>query len=115
MWFAEGMREDVRVDEIVELARSREVLVEAVPRPLLDDMLPDVNHQGVLFEVPAFPYADLEDVIERPGTVLLLDHVQDPQNFGTLLRSADAAGVAGVVIPSDRSVSVTPAVVNAKK
>lgn len=107
------MREDVRVDEIVELARSREVLVEAVPRPLLDDMLPDVNHQGVLFEVPAFPYADLEDVIERPGTVLLLDHVQDPQNFGTLLRSADAAGVAGVVIPSDRSVSVTPAVVNA--
>lgn len=113
MWFAEGMREDVRVDEIVELARSREVLVESVPRPLLDDMLPDVNHQGVLFEAPAFPYADLEDVIERPGTVLLLDHVQDPQNFGTLLRSADAAGVAGVVIPSDRSVSVTPAVVNA--
>lgn len=113
LWFAEGMREDVRVDEIVELARSREVLVESVPRPLLDDMLPDVNHQGVLFEAPAFPYADLEDVIERPGTVLLLDHVQDPQNFGTLLRSADAAGVAGVVIPSDRSVSVTPAVVNA--
>lgn len=113
LWFAEGMREDVRVDEIVELARRQEVLVESVPRPLLDDMLPDVNHQGVLFEAPAFPYADLEDVVERPGTVLLLDHVQDPQNFGTLLRSADAAGVAGVVIPSDRSVSVTPAVVNA--
>lgn len=113
MWFAEGMREDVRVDEIVELARNREILVESVPRPLLDDMLPDVNHQGVLLEVPEFPYADLEDVIERPGTVLMLDHVQDPQNFGTLLRAADAAGVAGVVIPSDRSVSVTPAVVNA--
>ncbi len=107
------MREDVRVDEIVELARTREVLVESVPRPLLDDMLPDVNHQGVLLEAPAFPYADLEDVIDRPGTVLMLDHLQDPQNFGTLLRAADAAGVAGVVIPSDRSVSVTPAVVNA--
>jgi len=113
LWFAEGMRDDPRVDEIVELARSREILVESVPRPLLDDMLPDVNHQGVLLEAPVFPYADLEDVIERPGTVLLLDHVQDPQNFGTLLRSADAAGVAGVVIPADRSVSVTPAVVNA--
>lgn len=107
------MREDVRVDEIVELARTREVLVESVPRPLLDDMLPDVNHQGVLLEAPAFPYADLEDVIDRSGTVLMLDHLQDPQNFGTLLRAADAAGVAGVVIPSDRSVSVTPAVVNA--
>lgn len=103
----------MRVDEIVETARTREVLVESVPRPLLDDMLPDVNHQGVLLEAPAFPYADLEDVIDRPGTVLMLDHLQDPQNFGTLLRAADAAGVAGVVIPSDRSVSVTPAVVNA--
>lgn len=113
MWVAEGMREDVRVDEIVELARVQEVLIESVPRPLLDDMLPDVNHQGVLLEIPEFPYADLEDVIVRPGTVLMLDHVQDPQNFGTLLRAADAAGVAGVVIPADRSVSVTPAVVNA--
>jgi 23S rRNA (guanosine2251-2'-O)-methyltransferase len=113
LWVAEGMRQDVRVDEIVELAKTQEILVESVPRPLLDDMLPDVNHQGVLLEVPEFPYADLEDVIERPGTVLMLDHVQDPQNFGTLLRAADAAGVAGVVIPADRSVSVTPAVVNA--
>ncbi len=113
MWVAEGMRQDTRVDEIVELARSQEVLIESVPRPLLDDMLPDVNHQGVLLEAPEFPYSDLEDVIERPGTVLMLDHLQDPQNFGTLLRAADAAGVAGVVIPSDRSVSVTPAVVNA--
>lgn len=113
LWVAEGMRDDVRVDEIVERARSQEVLVESVPRPLLDDMLPDVNHQGVLLEAPDFPYADLEDVIERPGTVLMLDHVKDPQNFGTLLRAADAAGVAGVVIPADRSVSVTAAVVNA--
>lgn len=113
LWFAEGMREDVRVNEIVERARSQEILVESVPRPLLDDMLPDVNHQGVLLEAPAFPYADLEDVVDHPGTVLMLDHVQDPQNFGTMLRAADAAGVAGVVIPADRSVSVTPAVVNA--
>lgn len=113
LWVAEGMRQDVRVDEIVGLAKSQEVLVESVPRPLLDDMLPDVNHQGVLLEVPEFPYADIEDIIERPGTVLMLDHMQDPQNFGTLLRAADAAGVAGVVIPADRSVSVTPAVVNA--
>lgn len=112
LWVADGMRQDVRVDEIVELAKTQEILVESVPRPLLDDMLPDVNHQGVLLEVPEFPYADLEDVIERPGTVLMLDHVQDPQNFGTLLRAADAAGVAGVVIPADRSVSVTPTVVN---
>ncbi len=106
------MREDVRVDEIVSLAKTNEVLVETVPRTLLDDMEPDVNHQGVLLEVPQFPYADLEDVIERTGTVLVLDHLADPQNFGTLLRSGDAAGIAGAVIPSDRSASISPSVVN---
>ena len=112
LWVAEGMREDVRVDEIVELARASEVLVETVPRTLLDDMEPDVNHQGVLLEVPEFPYADIEDVVARPGTVLVLDHLADPQNFGTLLRAADAAGIAGAVIPADRSASISPAVVN---
>ena len=112
LWVAEGMREDVRVDEIVELAKANEVLVETVPRTLLDDMEPDVNHQGVLLEVPEFPYADLEDVVARPGTVLVLDHLADPQNFGTLLRAADAAGIAGAVIPADRSASISPAVVN---
>jgi 23S rRNA (guanosine2251-2'-O)-methyltransferase len=90
-----------------------EVLLETVPRTMLDDQEPDVNHQGVLLETPVYPYADLADVIEAEGNVLILDHLQDPQNFGTLLRAADAAGVAGVVIPSDRSASVTPAVVNA--
>lgn len=113
LWIAEGMRPDTRIDDIAALAREREVLVESVPRPMLDDLLRDINHQGVAFEAPEFPYADLEDVIDRDGTVLILDHLQDPQNFGTLLRAADASGAAGVVIPSDRSVSVTPAVVNA--
>lgn len=106
------MREDVRVDEIVALAKANEVLVETVPRTLLDDMEPDVNHQGVLLEAPEFPYADLEDVIERTGTVLVLDHLADPQNFGTLLRAAEAAGIAGAVIPADRSASISPSVVN---
>lgn len=113
LWVAEGMRQDPRVDEIAELARDAEVLVETVPRSMLDDQLPDVNHQGVLLETPAYPYVDLADVIEADGNVLVLDHLQDPQNVGTLLRAADAAGVAGVILPSDRSASITPAVVNA--
>ncbi len=106
------MRQDDRVDQIVELARRAEVLVETVPRTMLDDALPDINHQGVLLEAPEYPYADLADVIEAEGNVLILDHLQDPQNVGTLLRAADAAGVAGVILPSDRSASITPAVVN---
>ncbi len=113
LWVAEGLRQDDRVDRILDLARGKEVLIETVPRPMLDDQLPEVNHQGVLLESARYPYADLTDVIDREGTVLVLDHLQDPQNFGTLLRSAEAAGVAGVIIPSDRSAEISPTVVNA--
>jgi 23S rRNA (guanosine2251-2'-O)-methyltransferase len=107
------MRQDPRVDEIVGLARDLDVLVETVPRSMLDDQEPDVNHQGVLLETPEYPYVDLADVVEAEGNVLILDHLQDPQNLGTLLRAADATGVAGVIIPTDRSASVNPTVVNA--
>jgi len=113
LWIADGLKPDERLDEITELAEAAGILVETVPRALLDDLTEGVNHQGVLLEVGDYRYTDLQDVIERRGTILVLDHVQDPQNFGTLLRTADAAGIAGVVIPSDRSVSVSPAVVNA--
>ncbi len=113
LWVAEGLREDERIDQIMELARASEVLIETVPRTMLDDQLPEVNHQGVLLESGNYPYADLADVIDREGTVLVLDHLQDPQNFGTLLRSAEAAGVAGVIIPTDRSAEISPTVVNA--
>jgi 23S rRNA (guanosine2251-2'-O)-methyltransferase len=109
---AEGVREDERVNETIELARSQDVLLERVPRMLLDDLTKGGNHQGVALESGEFAYAELEDIIARPGTILIMDHLNDPQNFGTLLRAADAAGIAGVVIPQDRSVSVTPAVVN---
>jgi 23S rRNA (guanosine2251-2'-O)-methyltransferase len=113
LWIADGVRDDERIDTILELARHRTAIVDTVPRHLLDDMTQGANHQGVAMEAEEFPYADLEDIIAAEGTILILDHVHDPQNFGTLIRSADAAGVAGIVLPSDRSVSVTPAVVNA--
>lgn len=70
-------------------------------------------------ETSGYPYSDLESIIQtaekrgEPVFVLLLDLIQDPQNLGTLLRSAEAFGVHGVVIPLARAASVTPAVVNA--
>jgi 23S rRNA (guanosine2251-2'-O)-methyltransferase len=112
LFVAEGVREDDRVQEIISLAQQQEVLIERVPRPMLDDLAQGGNHQGIALDAGEFPYVDLEDVIEREGTVLVMDHLNDPQNFGTLMRAADASGVAGIVLPSDRSVSVTPAVVN---
>ena len=74
------------------------------------------NNQGVVAEAAPFVYASLEDVIEAAQAsamplVLVLDVLQDPQNLGSLLRTAAAAGVQGVVIPEHRAVGVTPAVV----
>ena len=113
LYLAEGIKQDERVRAIVERATSASVPIDEVPRLLLDDATSGANHQGVALDAGEFAYVPIEDVAGAPGTILALDHLQDPQNFGTLLRAAEAAGVAGVVIPQDRSVAVTPAVVNA--
>ncbi|HEU5430116.1 MAG TPA: 23S rRNA (guanosine(2251)-2'-O)-methyltransferase RlmB, partial [Thermomicrobiales bacterium] len=113
LFLAEGVREDDRLRAIVAAAEARRASIERVPRLLLDDALPGAHHQGVALEAEPFPYVELSDLIAAPGVVLVLDHMQDPQNFGTLLRAAEAAGAAGVVIPQDRAVAVSPAVVNA--
>ena len=87
--------------------------VERPFRALLDELTRGANHQGAVLEASAYPYVALDEIEAVAGTVVLLDHLQDPQNLGTLLRAAEAVGVAGVVIPQDRAVDVTPAVVNA--
>jgi 23S rRNA (guanosine2251-2'-O)-methyltransferase len=107
------------LDDITTLARQARVPVETIERHLLDKRLRSVNHQGVLLETNAYPYADLDDCLSspnkrnEPALLLLLDHIQDPQNLGTLLRTAEVVGVHGVVLPGRRAVGVTPAVVNA--
>ena len=110
---ASGIQTDARVRDMLESARSLGIVVDEVPRELLDDACRGANHQGISLDAGAFEYVMLDDFAGRDGTVLVLDHIQDPQNFGTLLRAAEAVAVAGVVIPQDRAVAVTPAVVNA--
>ncbi len=114
----EGTDDRKTVADLAELAGARGVEVEYVSRTELERRAPGVNHQGAILEVGPYPYADYDDLLaatrENPNALLLvLDSVQDPQNLGTLLRTAEAAGVTGVVIPEHRAVQVTPAVVNA--
>jgi len=105
------------VDDILTLAERAGVPVERVPRRHLDWM-GEANHQGVALEASEYPYADLEDILaesarrSEPPFLLLLDLLQDPQNVGTLLRTAEAVGVHGVVIQQRRAVGITPAVVH---
>ncbi len=114
---AEGIQEKGRVEQILELASTRRIPIQRVQRALLDRIHP--AHQGVVAEVSGYPYAALEDILQhaqRLGEaplVLILDSLQDPQNFGSLLRTAEATGVHGVILPLARTVAVTPSVVNA--
>ena len=114
---AEGVKETGRISEILQLATLNKIKAVFVPRAKLEKL--NVNHQGVGLEVGGYPYSDVVEILElanrkkEPPFVLLLDSLQDPQNFGTLLRTAEVVGVHGVVIPLARTVEVTPAVVNA--
>ncbi|MCA1669620.1 MAG: 23S rRNA (guanosine(2251)-2'-O)-methyltransferase RlmB [Thermomicrobia bacterium] len=115
---AEGTDEHKTVGNLVQLAATRGVETAYLSRTELERRAPGVNHQGAVLEVGPYPYADYDDLLAvtrgNPAALLLvLDSVQDPQNLGTLLRTAEAAGVTGVVIPEHRAVQVTPAVVNA--
>jgi 23S rRNA (guanosine2251-2'-O)-methyltransferase len=96
-------------------ARSRGVAVSLVEPRALDDATRRGNHQGVAVEVGPYPYVDLDDMLGAANgrTLLLLDRLQDPQNLATLIRTAAAADAAGVMIQTDRSAAVTPAVVHA--
>lgn len=117
IWIAEGLNKK-SIGEILSLSKQAGVLVQAVPKQKLDGML-DVNHQGVIASVAAYAYAELDDlfaIAERRGEdplFLILDELEDPHNLGSILRTADATGVHGVIIPKRRSVGLTGVVAKA--
>lgn len=106
--------------EIEAVAREAGVQIERVP-PIRLDALTKVghHHQGVAAEVSPFEYTTLAETLQLcleagpQALVLILDSLQDPQNFGTLLRTAEAVGVTAIVMLDRRQVEVTPAVANA--
>ncbi|HEX7620643.1 MAG TPA: 23S rRNA (guanosine(2251)-2'-O)-methyltransferase RlmB [Anaerolineales bacterium] len=113
---AEGVQNKGRLTEILDLSAKRKIPVERVPRARLDKL--SDSHQGVALEASAYPYIGLEDIIDNakahnePLFVLILDTIQNPQNLGTIIRTAEAVGVHGVLIPPHRAAEITPAVVS---
>lgn len=113
---AEGVGEKGIVEEIVQLAREARVPVEHARRQDLDRWGIELKTQGVIARVSGYPYAEVDDLLavahERgePPFLLALDSLQDPQNVGSLLRTAEVVGVHGVILPERRAVGVTPAV-----
>jgi 23S rRNA (guanosine2251-2'-O)-methyltransferase len=116
---AKGVKSTGIVGQILALTEQAGVPVQVVDRQILDGLGGEVHHQGLAAETSGYPYTDLGALVEsarqsgEPPFFLLLDHVQDPQNLGSLLRTGEAAGVHGVVIPHRRAAGVTPAAVRA--
>ena len=115
---AEGVRPTDAVGQIVFLAEQAGVPISRTERRNLDRM-GDINHQGVALETSEYPYSVLDDILAvsqsraQAPLLLLLDLLKDPQNVGSLLRTAEAVGVDGVVIQRRRAVGITPAVIHA--
>lgn len=119
VYLAEGAKVRDALADIVELAERAGVPVRTTTREQMDKRLAGAKHHGILAEASPYPYVSLRELQELcarrdpPPLMLLLDHLQDPQNVATLLRTAEALGVDGVVLPAHRAAGVTPAVVNA--
>jgi 23S rRNA (guanosine2251-2'-O)-methyltransferase len=116
---AEGVRATSELDEVLQSAKQAGVRYLEVPRHEIATMVGEGNHQGIAIECDPYPYVDFRQTTEALESlghdpfVLVLDHLEDPQNVGSLLRSADAAGVDLVIIPNRRAAQVTPGAVRA--
>jgi len=114
---AEGVQEKGQLTEILLLSEERRIKMLRVPRQELDRY--GYGHQGIALECSAYPYRSLAEMMKRADErqeaplMLILDTLQDPQNLGTLLRTAEVVGVHGVLLPYRHTASVTPAVVSA--
>jgi 23S rRNA (guanosine2251-2'-O)-methyltransferase len=118
LWLAEGLRPHV-LNEFKALAKAAAVPVQIVPSQKLNQMLPDVSHQGIVAETGAYSYADWDEWMKSLKTldvdpfVLVLDQIQDPHNLGAILRTAEAAGVHGVIIAKNGGVGLSETVAKA--
>jgi 23S rRNA (guanosine2251-2'-O)-methyltransferase len=107
---------DASLDQVMDQARRVGVPVETTSRRRLDDLTHNANHQGVMAVTSPREYADVDDILTRAqdlgeeALVLALDAIQDVQNLGSLIRTAEAIGAHGVIIPEHRAAGLTPAV-----
>lgn len=112
------IQDDIRgrnVDKIKDLAAQKKVSISWTPKKTLQEMTDGAVHQGFVLRVSDFAYEELTDILEKAGQednplILILDGLTDPHNFGSILRTADATNVTGVIIPKHRAVGVTPVV-----
>lgn len=114
--FVERGEKHGSINEIIAKAKEDKIVLVEVDKSKLDNMTEE-NHQGVVAVVPPFNYCDVEDILEEAKTknedpfILILDGIEDPHNLGSIIRTAETAGIHGIIIPKRRNVAVNSTVV----
>lgn len=104
------------INKIIAMAKERKIVLTMVNKTKLNQMAQTENNQGVIAIVPPFDYCEVEDILENAKQreekpfILILDGIEDPHNLGSIIRTAETAGVHGIIIPKRRSASVNSTV-----
>lgn len=110
-----GLKADA-LGDVQRYAKQAGIPVQNAPKTKLDLLSDDGNHQGVVLAITPYPYADIDDLFaaaaakQQPPFFLILDNIEDPHNLGSIMRTADAVGVHGIIIPKRRAVGLTSTV-----
>lgn len=118
IWVAKG-EQNGSIREILGMAKEQRIMIQQVEREKLNKMFPGENHQGIAASIATADYVDWQDILEiarkkgEPPFIVILDELEDPHNLGAILRSVDAVGAHGVIIPKRRAVPLTEGVAKA--
>jgi 23S rRNA (guanosine2251-2'-O)-methyltransferase len=96
-------------EEILSALQNKNIHIDYLEKHQLDN-LANGNHQGIIVSIPDFKYGNIDEIRSDNGFIVILDHIEDPHNFGAIIRTAEAAGVDAIIIPKDRSVDVNSTV-----
>ena len=104
------------INKILAIAKERKIIVVEKDKKQMEEMAQEENYQGVIAIVPPFEYAEIQDILDEAKTrkedpfILILDGIEDPHNLGSIIRTAETAGVHGIIIPKRRAASVNSTV-----
>ena len=104
------------INKIISMAKQKKVIIAEVDKQKINSLAPNMNHQGVIAIVPPFNYCEVEDILEEAKArnespfIVILDGIEDVHNLGSIIRTAETAGVHGIIIPKRRAASVNSTV-----
>ena len=104
------------INKIIAIAKERKIIIVEKDKKQMEQMAQNENYQGVIAIVPPFEYCEIEDILDRAKElnedpfILILDGIEDPHNLGSIIRTAETAGVHGIIIPKRRAASVNSTV-----